>query len=168
MVTLNQLLESRDRRQERQRQLIAAYPGKALVVLTVVAPGTEKRTPASLTVAQAATQAIEQATKGHILLSEQLDLPTGYEGWYLIEQSPAEVKKMACAIEEEHPLGRLMDIDVIGPDGVPLSRQDAGYQQRRCLICGRPARVCMRERTHTVDELLAAINQAVSRYGAND
>ena len=75
-------------------------------------------------------------------------------------------KRQAVTLEDRHPLGRLFDLDVCsqaGPDGllVPLSREDLGLPPRRCLLCGEPARYCMRAHTHTQEELMAQIERMV-------
>lgn len=43
MVTLNELLASRDSRHAMQQKLLAEHSGKTLVCLTVVMPGSVKR-----------------------------------------------------------------------------------------------------------------------------
>ena len=48
-------------------------------------------------------------------------------------------------------LGRLLDIDVIAPDGGKISRTEIGLPARRCLLCGNPAPVCARSRAHSAD-----------------
>ena len=58
MVTLTQLLDSRDARRDRQQTLLADWPGSTLVVLTVILPGNEKRTDASLLIAREACRAL--------------------------------------------------------------------------------------------------------------
>ena len=74
------------------------------------------------------------------------------------------VKKIAADIEEKHPLGRLMDIDVIAADGTPVGREALGLSPRRCLLCDKEVRLCMRARTHTPEELLDRIRQMVNDY----
>ena len=48
MISLEQLLASRDARASFQRQLLEAHPGLSLVCLTVQLPGSVKRNAASL------------------------------------------------------------------------------------------------------------------------
>jgi holo-ACP synthase CitX len=72
------------------------------------------------------------------------------------------VKKACCEIENEHPYGRLMDLDVlerVGETVVPVSRERVGEQPRRCLLCDRPARECMRAHTHTFGEIVQTIDK---------
>ena len=94
---------------------------------------------------------------------ETNDLETGFEGFFVIDGQSLEVKRAAAELEDTHPLGRLMDLDVIGPEG-PIGRADIGLQERRCLICEKPARYCMRAGSHTHEELMAKIKQLVSSY----
>lgn len=163
-ITLEQLLESRDRRAKIQGDLLAANPGKTLLVLTVVIPGPEKRNSRSLAVAHAALQAIESEFgegRGRIM---SRDLPTGFEAYLLLDTDPADAKRRAVAIEESHPLGRLFDIDVIGPGPAPMQRSAIGASPRRCLLCGREARWCMRARSHSLPQLLTHINSLIDGY----
>ncbi|CSA56393.1 CitX protein [Vibrio cholerae] len=67
-------------------------------------------------------------------------------------------------IEREHPLGRLMDLDVIDVDGHIISRQGAQLPRRRCLLCERDAVICARSRRHSVEALLAKIEEMTHDY----
>ncbi|MBQ4189002.1 MAG: citrate lyase holo-[Bacteroidales bacterium] len=161
MITLQELLESRDRRARRQGELLSQYPGRALLCLTVQLPGPEKRNALSLEIARAGVEAVEKSFNPGF--EETNYLQTGFEAFFIVDGQPLEVKKAAVEIEDTHPLGRLMDLDVIGPEG-PLGRASIGLQERRCLICEKPARYCMRAGSHTQDELMAKIKQLVSSY----
>ncbi len=135
------------------------------MVLTVVMPGSNKRTDDALTVAQAAMCAIAKEFAGYIKETAERDLITGFEGWFLLDMEPSEVKRRACMIEDTHTLGRLFDIDVFDRmSHVPLSRTDMGLEQRRCLICSHPARECMRAQAHSYSEILAHIHQTVEDF----
>ena len=180
-VTLEQLLQSRDNRAQHQKDLLGAHPGKSLLCLTVQLPGPEKRNACSLAVARAGVEAIRAAFSAEY--EELRDLETGYEAYFLVGLPPADAKRLACRIEDTHPLGRLMDIDVLSTfsaqnvDGMPnnpvastktaqiVDRAAMGLPPRRCLLCGNPARYCMRARTHTRQELLDKIEQMVTEYG---
>ncbi len=159
-ITLQQLLQARDDRYARQLALTKDWPDKTLVCLTVVLPGPVKRDARSLTVAEAAVRAIRDVLTP--VDKELYDLETGYEGYFIVDGPLLDVKRACCEIEDEHPLGRLMDIDVLEPFGegvAPVSRERVGLEPRRCLLCGRPARECMRAHTHSQEELLNKIDQ---------
>ena len=163
-ITLDALLKSRDNRHELQQQLLRQHPGGTLVCLTVVMPGNVKRNLYSVVTAQAALTALLDRLGEHVSATRAQDLVTGYEA-YLITDLPAlEAKRVTCDIEDSHPLGRLFDIDVMGSDLTPISRQEVGEQPRRCLLCGNETRWCMRNHTHTHEELMARIQQMVDDY----
>lgn len=190
MITLNELLASRDARHATQQKLLAEHSGKTLVCLTVVMPGSVKRNQQSLTAAHAAVEAMRKAfavkeNKGLSTLAPletlapietpvpietpapallELDLETGYEAYLITPMPLLEAKRIAVNIEDTHPLGRLFDIDIINADGVPVSRDAIGEKPRRCLVCDHEARYCMRMRWHTQEEIWAKINEMVDSY----
>ncbi len=190
MITLNELLASRDARHATQQKLLAEHSGKTLVCLTVVMPGSVKRNQQSLTAAHAAVEAMRKAfgikeNKGLSPLETlenpenlvplenpeplaptllELDLETGYEAYLITPLPLLEAKRIAVTIEDTHPLGRLFDIDVINTDGIPVARNDIGEKPRRCLVCEHEARYCMRMRWHTQEEIWAKINEMVDLY----
>lgn len=157
MITLQELLDSRDKRAARQGELLHQFPGRALLCLTVQLPGPQKRNVNSLKIASAAVEAIESSFKP--VFKQLKDLETGFEGYFIVEDSPMQAKVKAVQIEENHPLGRLMDIDVPGMD-----RAAAGLPPRKCLLCDNEVRYCMRARSHTVKELLDRIDCLCEAY----
>lgn len=171
MITLHELLASRDARHATQQKLLAEHSGKTLVCLTVVMPGSVKRNHQSLCVAHAAVEAMREAfhlndmsdTEREVVLTER-DLNTGYEAYLITPLPLLEAKRIAVTIEDTHPLGRLFDIDVINSDGIPVARNDIGEKPRRCLVCEHEARYCMRMRWHTQEEIWAKINEMVDLY----
>ena len=193
MITLHELLASRDARHATQQKLLAEHSGKTLVCLTVVMPGSVKRNQQSLTAAHAAVEAMRKAfavkeNKGLSPLENlepleplenpvplapleslaptllELDLETGYEAYLITPMPLLEAKRIAVNIEDTHPLGRLFDIDIINADGVPVSRDAIGEKPRRCLVCDHEARYCMRMRWHTQEEIWTKINEMVDSY----
>lgn len=161
MVSLEQLLLSRDARVAFQQDWLKKHPGHVLVSLTVQLPGPEKRNAVSLAIGRAGRKVLVERFPG-CFVSEK-DLETGYEAFFSVPSSPLEVKRITCEVEESHPLGRLMDIDVVGGEG-PVPREAVGREPRRCLLCGNEVRYCMRARNHSTDELLARIRQMVNNY----
>lgn len=155
---------SRDRRRQKELQILQDNPGKTLVVTTVIMPGSVKRSSDSLVVAYAALQAIEQNFGREAQLIEMLDLQTGFESYHLLNINPDEAKRTASQIEDSHPLGRMMDIDVYDSEGNAVSRADREVPTRRCLLCDNDARICMRAFTHTQAELLGEIHRRVHNW----
>ena len=176
-ITLAELLDSRDKRAKHQKDLLGANPGKSLLCLTVQLPGPEKRNASSLKIAHAGVEAVRKA---FLPLYEELkDLETGYEAYFLVDLPAEEAKRRTCQIEDSHPLGRLMDIDVLStPPPVSenqfpetstepthiVGRADIGFPPRRCLLCDNEVRYCMRAKLHTKEELLSRIEQMLKEY----
>ena len=168
VITLPQLLRSRDVRHERQLEYLGRYPGKTLVVLTIVMPGSVKRNQLSLAAAKAAVTALLEAFCPTAAVFDTFDLETGYETFIMTSMSQQEAKRTACDIEDTHPLGRLFDIDVFGDDRRPISRTFLGLPGRKCLVCGDDARVCMRLGRHSYDDLTRTIADMIESYERNE
>lgn len=163
MISLEQLLASRDARASFQQELLGTHPGLTLVCLTVQLPGFQKRNATSLIIGGAGVAALLDRLEDAVSYVQVKDLETGYEAYFLVPIAAADAKRICCALEEEHPLGRLMDIDVIGPRGA-VSRGDIGLAPRKCLLCDREVRFCMRAKSHSTEELLAKIQEMVNNY----
>lgn len=163
-ITLEQLLKSRDARAENQSRLMQQYKDKVLLCLTVVMPGKEKRNKNSLIVAQAAIKAIDTTFDKRIVYKEEKDLETGFEAYYILQGEALGIKKEVCLIEQKHLLGRLFDIDVISKEGVPIARQEVGFAPRKCLICDKESRFCMRNFSHSQEELQSKISQLIEAF----
>ena len=157
-ITLEQLLESRDKRAEFQSILLRGY-NTPLVSFTVNMPGKVKKNHRSEAVFNAGVEAIRENLAGHIVYYKLLDNPTGPEGYFAVDMEVNELKAAMCHIEDSHPLGRLMDIDVLSSPGKHVSRTVLGQQPRKCLVCGGMAAACTRSRAHPVEQLIAAIDQ---------
>ena len=163
-ITLDMLLESREKRWNFQRQLIQEHPELTLVCVTVIMPGNVKRNTQSLVVAHAAVQSVQDAFDKDIRWQQEKDLVTGYEAYVLIQRPMLDCKRVACEIEDAHPLGRLFDIDVIDSNVEPVSRSVIGKEGRKCLLCEHEARYCMRNHTHSREELQQRIQQMIDAY----
>lgn len=163
-ITLDMLLESREKRWNFQRQLIQEHPELTLVCVTVIMPGNVKRNTQSLVVAHAAVQSVQDAFDKDICWQQEKDLVTGYEAYFLIQRPMLDCKRVACEIEDAHPLGRLFDIDVIDSNVEPVSRSVIGKEGRKCLLCEHEARYCMRNHTHSREELQQRIQQMIDAY----
>ncbi|MGB9813113.1 MAG: citrate lyase holo-[acyl-carrier protein] synthase [Thermovenabulum sp.] len=90
----------------------------------------------------------------------------GYDGKSLLlvlNMDKFEAKKLAVEIEESHPLGRIFDIDIYEGE-VPVSRRELGFDERKCVFCGKNVRECSREKRHKVEEVVRAINLKIQNF----
>lgn len=156
-VTLNEILNCRERRTEIQNFYLKKY--KCTVIsFCMNIPGPIKTNPLIRNAFSLGNEELIHALKKDdisILDFLYIHEKTGDELILSAKGDAARIKNLAAAIEEGHPLGRLFDIDVIAPDGNKLSRNN----YRRCLICERQAQDCARIRRHSVLELQAKVEE---------
>lgn len=157
---LRQILEARDRRASRQKALLEQYR-VPLVSFTMNIPGPVKNSGCiRRAFGLGRRQLLDGLTqlRAPVLHREELDKDTGCEGLYAVNLPVAVLKELACRLEEGSELGRLFDMDVLRPDGTKVSRSIP----RRCLLCGKPAAECGRNRTHTAAQLQARTREILS------
>ncbi len=163
-VSLYEMLNAREARAAAQQQLLAAH-NVPLVCLTLNIPGPVKvldRVPQAYEEGLRRIEACLDEKNLQILEQREIREKTGYEALYSVNGDPMELKSMMTAIEDSGRLGRLFDIDVIRTDGGKVSREDLGCPPRTCLLCGNPAQVCGRSRSHSVDQLVQEIQKILA------
>ena len=159
------MMDARDRRAERQRELLSAYAGQTLLSFTLNIPGPEKDSPLIRRGAALGRRLLDRGLlrlKVRPLYAETAENFTGPESFFVLPLPPLEVKRVAADIEEASPAGRLFDLDVLRPDGSKVDRREVGLPARRCLLCGAEAQVCARSRTHTVAELRRRVDEILT------
>lgn len=157
VITLPELLASRDARQARQQAWLAqsALP---LISFTPLAPGPVKDSELTRRIFNHGIRTLRQLleTSGWEIKRQYcLGLATGAEGLLAVDAPAQALKQTTITLEQMHPLGRLWDIDILTPQGEILSRSALSLPARRCLVCERYARICARERTHPLADLLS-------------
>lgn len=99
-----------------------------------------------------------------ILHEESALLATGPEGMLLMAGKPEDFKVLCMAIEQTHPLGRILDLDVFDENNQPVSRKGFHVKPRKCLVCEEPAKVCSRQRTHSQQLIFSKIECMITQY----
>ena len=157
------LLEARDGRQELLRSALAQDAGAVLMVSANL-PGPDKHRPGTARLLHGALEALHAAIGLDLLASRRDRLGA----FHLARTSaaPEQAKRAALAIEADGPAGRLLDLDVYGPDGLQLDRAWLGLPARSCLLCGEPARECILLRRHGQRELLDRVDALLRREPA--
>ena len=166
IVTLEQVLNSRTRRAARQQALLQEG-APCLVSFTLNIPGNIKQFPLARAAFHEGLGLLRQAFGKSVLKEETIDEPTGSEALLTVDADPAEAKRKAVALEDDHPLGRLFDMDVLDSGGCFLSRTELGAPSRTCLLCGNSAKICGRSRAHSLPELRQAIALRLEDYFKN-
>ena len=156
-VSLQEVLDARDRRAEAQRELLARH-GLPLLSFTMNIPGPVKNSPLIRRGFEEGLRRLDGALSaaGIVCLSRCVTHAVTGNELLCAADAPAETLKALCTqIEEGSPMGRLFDMDVIGPDGRKLARGE----ERRCLVCGAKGRGCASRRLHSLEELNAAVEK---------
>ena len=156
-VFLEEILNARENRVKIQQKMLQKAP-TCLLSFTLNIPGPVKVFPYTKWAYEVGSSIISKGVSllnGDVLEQFETKNETGWEGFFALNLPPEEIKAYLLEQEEHHPLGRLFDFDVLRTDGSKLSRQELGFPERTCLLCGNPAFLCGRSRTHSAQELLA-------------
>lgn len=163
---LSRILQSREARSDKQKDLISKF-NKNLISFTLNIPGNIKDSKVYRNIHKEGMKVILDNLKHKsipIIYKEEIQKSTGSEGYIVVDLEPLELKRMAIDIEENHFLGRIFDIDVFDFEYNQISRADLGADPRGCLLCNKEARICIRERNHTYEELINKIYEMWQKY----
>ncbi|MWN31524.1 MULTISPECIES: citrate lyase holo-[acyl-carrier protein] synthase [unclassified Gilliamella] len=166
-ITLEQMLLAKEKRVQSQQEAIKRYH-YPLISLSLVIPGPIKNSSGANRLFKEAIATIHSTlSKNDISLIHETHFHhiTGCEA-IIVAKCSADILKQCCInIEDNHPLGRLWDIDVIDPiTQQSISRAKFDHHSRQCLVCQQMAKVCSRSRKHTIDEVFSAIKKITNDY----
>ncbi|MGO1298590.1 MAG: citrate lyase holo-[acyl-carrier protein] synthase [Vibrio sp.] len=166
-VGLSDLMKRRAVRGDQQLAWIKRHT-LPVVSFRINMPGPIKMNRSSLKVMNAGLQAVRKMCAENswkIVGSQKINEKTGPETMICIQAPSATLlKKAMMNIENHHPLGRLMDLDVIDVNGKVISRQGVQLPRRRCFLCEKDAKLCARSRRHDLSELMRFIEEMTSDY----
>lgn len=156
-VSMAKILDARENRVQIQQEMLQKSPS-CLLSFTLNIPGPVKVFPYTKWTYEVGISIILKGISllnGVIIEQKEAKKDTGWEAFFALNLHPEDMKSYLLEQEEQHPLGRLFDFDILRADGSKLSRQELGFLERTCLLCGNPAFLCGRSRTHSAQELLA-------------
>ncbi|MGC9312631.1 MAG: citrate lyase holo-[acyl-carrier protein] synthase [Sediminispirochaetaceae bacterium] len=166
MASLNDILERREARVRLRARLQQEHPWPA-VVFSLNIPGPEKTGDRYNLIHKAGERELAaQLAAGTMEVIRRCIVygACGREAFFIVRAGTRELKELCCRIEENHPLGRLFDMDVYEREGSPLRRSDLGKPSRRCFLCSAPAAECARSQRHSPSEMTAFIEAAVNAF----
>lgn len=164
-VFLN-ILQSREDRAQKQTEILTAYP-YSLISFTLNTPGIIKDNELYRKVHKDGFEYIQKNIKDNninIKYGEYINKSTGPEGYISADINAKSLKKFMVSLEATHPLGRIFDVDVFDKEHNQISRSDLGLEPRKCLLCHKDARICMREKSHQYEELISRIEELGKEY----
>lgn len=167
-VTLMQMLEAREARVLEQQRLLREF-GRPIVCFTMNIPGPIKDSPLIRRAFDWGRAALDhRLPKGKVLLSEFHHAVTGCEAMYAVDLDVLDLKRLCAEIEDETPLGRLFDMDVLDTEGRKLDRKLVNGGSRCCIVCGAPGKGCSSRRSHSVEELQQAAKRIMTEHFADE
>ncbi|WP_256924845.1 citrate lyase holo-[acyl-carrier protein] synthase [Candidatus Enterococcus mansonii] len=167
MITLIEMLDAREKRVRIQQELLYKYPTCALLSATMNIPGpvktNEQLRHAFYTVIKELNTLFPPE---QIIAHKHRALATGSEYYLVLNEAPKELKKELIEVEETHYYGRLMDLDVVylKEDTLcSISRTELNQKPRSCFICNDEAKICGRQRRHSIEEMQETISQLIEK-----
>ena len=166
MPEMKEILSARERRWQLRRNL-ARSTGRAVVCCSLVIPGGDKIPYWSDMVFRRLLRDISSALRKKSLSDSLLRDETTPDGRFVLLSvggDPREIKKICVRVEDEHPLGRLADFDVMCENATALGRSDLGLPPRQCLVCSAPAMECIRSRRHSLPETMEQVHKIIEQF----
>lgn len=163
---LSSILDAKENRAYRQAELIEKY-NNSLISFTLNIPGRVKDNETYRAIHMEGLGIIKKRIEENditILFDQERNNGAGREAFIVVDRDSFSIKKLMVDIEENHPLGRIFDIDVFSNKNEQISRSDLGEDTRRCLLCDLDARLCMRAKNHTYESLIDHIDKLWKDY----
>lgn len=157
---MNALLKGRDQRNHQINDLLQLYP--VIISIKANTPGENKDSKEAFILVRIFNQVIKE----HFSIKHQDFLNDGEGPVFLLcldISNSIKIKETMVDIEDHHPLGRLVDLDVYSSQ-TSISRKDLGYAPRKCFLCEKDAHLCSRGQTHSFLELNIYICESVRAY----
>jgi holo-ACP synthase CitX len=155
------LLEEREGRVEGLRILSEEYK-RTVIFIRVNYPTVNKNNHVTRNIIKEIKRVIEKNIEIlYVKYNESLEGPTLT---YVAEGDIKDIKIKTINIEESHPLGRLLDIDVYDRSLNQISRKDLGINPRKCYLCDETAAVCVRSKRHKTEDIINYIEERYKQY----
>jgi holo-ACP synthase / triphosphoribosyl-dephospho-CoA synthase len=158
MINSTDILSLRESRARFQEELVKQW-NLPLIVIKANVPGSNKYDAYSLYAVM--TIANEVLSIMPSVSTIRQHTAEGCIVYIVCPQDAREIKQKMLDIEESHPLGRIVDIDVLDEKGTLLSRRDFGHSVRPCYLCELSAYECARNQTHSIKDIKRHIEQMI-------
>lgn len=163
-MTQTAILAAREQRSREKKRLLTQWP--IVTSLSFNLPGLPKSTALTRAAFAEVTRTLDQYFCAQRCSLRQQPIVHDAAGdhvlWAGVPLYDAiALKALTERFEGDHPLGRLLDVDIYTPEGPIRSGK-----YKRCLICNEPALICMRTQKHSLETLRAFCDQRLSRWWA--
>lgn len=164
---IEEFLFDREKRVAYQEELMKNNKDKTLVTIRVNYPGIEKSNYITDDIVNIIYNDILSYHHKYIVYNDKYKNREGLVCHLLFDVDFVRIKKLMIDIEEKHPLGRCVDIDVYTfKDGktIGISRSHLYKAPRKCFICDLDAKICSRAQSHTIKEIKDYFNEVYKKY----
>ena len=159
-ITLQEMLDARESRALVQGRMLKAH-NAPLICFTMNIAGPVKTSPIVERAFREGVRLINEKLVGHEVIERREEhTKCGPVLFCSLRANADKIKTAMIDIEENHPLGRLFDIDVIADDGRKTTRPT----ERGCIVCGAPGRACAAGRLHPVSEITSVMDKIMTDY----
>lgn len=155
-----ELLDLREKRDHFEKELLMKYKG-TLLTLRANFPGEDKRNEK----ADFAVRVLYEEVRKHFqpVHEERIKNSEGLILFLLLKEKSIDVKRKIIEIEEYHPLGRLLDMDVRDETKI-WSRRDFDLPGRKCYLCDDLAVHCVRAEKHRKEDVMNHFIKTVDEF----
>ncbi len=154
---MTRILDDREERYEKQIEMITVH-NLPIISFSINKPGTEKNNELIKKIFASGLKEIESVLfDNSIEIMDRYCSTDGFSGPVImlsIAYNPIKIKELMVNIENNHSLGRLLDIDVIDIQLNHISRSNLGFESRKCLLCNDNAKICSRSQRHDMADVL--------------
>lgn len=157
---MEKILDLREQRDTYEKELLQTYR-HTLITIRPNFPGNEKRNEYTNLVSEVLTKEI--SSKLHVFKALRNSTHEGLIYHLIVEENGLLAKEICINLEEEHPLGRLADIDVRNRD-TSFSREHFNLGPRKCYLCEDDAVICVRSRKHGLEDIASHFIAVVKEY----
>ena len=158
-------LEEKEARVERRKAFARRHAGETVVQLVLNIPGRIKDS--ALLRRLLASGMSEFALRFPQLTECALtNASAGPSALFAAAEAPQSVKEKTAELEALHPWSRLFDFDVYDAGGKTVSLASRHGMGRTCFVCSRPAALCMREKSHSAEDVAQSVTDRLARFAA--
>ena len=163
ILAMNRMLEAKEKRYYKIKDLTESYKAPVLSFMLNI-PGEDKNFEEAVSFHKKYVDKIKnllEENKIKILFEDYQNLVTGMEYLAVLDGDGRLIKKLMMEVEEESLGGRLLDLDIYDKDFSQISRSSLGLPERKCIICGKTARTCIKEERHDLKELEDKVREII-------
>ncbi|NLB20999.1 MAG: citrate lyase holo-[acyl-carrier protein] synthase [Clostridium sp.] len=159
-----ELLECREKKCDEIVTLQKEFK-EPVVTIRANYPGKDKNNGVTRFITAEIQDAFKEIFRNKINQEEIYEMPEGLTQFYSVRGDARTLKENAVYIEQNHPLGRFVNIDVYDHnEDYAVARIELFYEPRQCFLCDKAAKVCSKEENHRVEDLIEYMEDRILAY----